>query len=112
MMKTPRLTVALPVALMLSIALPSVLSAQFGLRKKIGGLSGALERMTDGAERCHYKDEKCINKANKKNKPVVLVDDRGQDITDENGEPISDPAEAAFRISLRARARPAGPRTR
>ena len=52
-----------------------------------------VDKMTRNAVRCAFDNMKCIEKANKKGKPVVLTDEDGNILTDEEGNPISDPAE-------------------
>ena len=91
------------VSVVLSLAAPSVVSAQFGLKRRIegalgGGVGGALERMLRGRVKCVFDDLECIEKANKKKKPPVLTDREGNIITDDNGLPITDPAAAAAKI--------------
>ncbi len=52
-----------------------------------------VDRMTRKAVRCAFNNAKCIEKAKKKGKPVVLTDENGQVMTDDQGNPITDPAE-------------------
>lgn len=50
-----------------------------------------VENIARNAVRCTFDNLKCIKKANKKGKPVVLTDENGQIITDADGNPITDP---------------------
>jgi outer membrane protein OmpA-like peptidoglycan-associated protein len=55
------------------------------------------EELAVGATRCALGNTRCVEDAKKAGKPVVITDANDQIITDENGRPISDPAEAANR---------------
>ena len=50
-----------------------------------------MEKIARDAVRCTFDNLKCIKKANKKGKQVVLTDANGQIITDADGNPVSDP---------------------
>ena len=87
------------VALML--ALPTSADAQFGKIAK-AAQKGAedeaakqVENMAAEAVACAFDDLACIEKAEDKGEQVVLVDSEGKVITDEDGNPITDPAKAA-----------------
>ncbi|NKB87774.1 MAG: OmpA family protein [Acidobacteria bacterium] len=57
--------------------------------------SKALEEMVEGAVTCAVNDDECVEEARKDGKDTVFVDEDGELITDANGNPITDPEEAA-----------------
>ena len=96
---------AISMSVALSLALPMVLSAQFG-----GILKRRLERsaanqvayeietlMRDGV-RCVFNDLRCAENAKAQGKTPVMTDANGKVITEENGKPITDPAAAAAKV--------------
>jgi len=60
-------------------------------------VESAAERAARNATRCALGDARCVEDAKKAGKPVVMTDAEGNVITDEKGQPISDPEEAARR---------------
>lgn len=52
-----------------------------------------VDRLTRKAVRCAFDNMKCIEKAKKKGKPVVLTDENGEIMTDDEGNPITDPSQ-------------------
>lgn len=73
---------------------------------QFGGLGSAIKRaITKKAEedvdklvrdgvRCALDDAECISRAEQEGKPIVLTDEKGAPILDEDGQPITDPAKA------------------
>jgi outer membrane protein OmpA-like peptidoglycan-associated protein len=59
------------------------------------------EAMSVNAVRCLLGDELCVKKARREKKPVVITDRDGRIITDDQGQPVRDQAEAA-RVSRQA----------
>ena len=57
------------------------------------GAALTTEQLLAHALRCVYDDPECIENAKAANKPVVLTDDEGTVLTNEDGEPITDPAQ-------------------
>ncbi|NNM05395.1 MAG: OmpA family protein [Gemmatimonadetes bacterium] len=55
------------------------------------------KKMIGDAVACSLDDTACVEQAKKDGEKVVIVDDDGEVITDENGNPISDPEEAKAR---------------
>lgn len=56
-------------------------------------------RAARDAVRCELGDKRCTDQAKKDGKPVVIVGDDGQPITDEHGNPVSDQDEATERTA-------------
>ena len=78
---------------------PAVADAQVGrikraVQKKV---EKKVEKMIGDAVACALDDTECVEQAKKDGKEVVIVDDEGTVITDENGNPTTDPEEAAKR---------------
>ena len=89
------------VGLSVVIITPAVASAQFGrLGRIIGGAAAdaaaneVADRVGD-AVRCAFDDQKCIDEARDDGQTPVLTDKEGNVITNADGEPVTDPAEAA-----------------
>ena len=53
-----------------------------------------VDRVVADAVQCAFDDPACIENAEKSGQPVVLVDGDGNEITNDAGEPVSDPKEA------------------
>lgn len=60
-------------------------------------VESAAERAARNATRCVLGDSRCVENARREGKPVVMTTASGEVITDEHGQPVSDPAEAARR---------------
>jgi OOP family OmpA-OmpF porin len=60
-------------------------------------VESAAERAARNATRCVLGDSRCVENARREGKPVVMTTAGGEVITDERGQPISDPDEAARR---------------
>lgn len=56
---------------------------------------GQVDRMVRDRVRCVFDDPVCIRKAKDEGKQVALTDDAGKVLTNDKGEPIDDPADAA-----------------
>lgn len=83
---------------LLALALPA--EAQIGTRIRRAvtqEVESAAERAARNATRCALGDSRCVENAKREGKPVVMTDASGDVITDEKGQPISDPEEAARR---------------
>ena len=95
-MKLLKLSIVLAVTTVLN--LPDSAFAQLNIEGAIKrGLENETNRQAEklarGAVRCAFDNLKCIKKANKKGKPVVLTDENGQILTDDEGNPITDPSQ-------------------
>ena len=64
-----------------------------------------LDHMVRGKVRCVFDDLECIRQAEESGKGAVLTDDSGEILVDEQGAPVSDPAEGAA-IAEQAGVRP------
>jgi outer membrane protein OmpA-like peptidoglycan-associated protein len=53
-----------------------------------------VDRMVREGVQCAFDDLKCIKKAKKKDKDLVLLDAEGRPIVDADGKPVTDPEEA------------------
>jgi len=85
---------------LVSLGLVTPVEAQIGTRIRRAVTSeaeSAAERAARNATRCVLGDTRCVENAKREGKPVVMTDARGTVITDEKGQPISDPDEAARR---------------
>ncbi|MCG8468877.1 MAG: OmpA family protein [Gemmatimonadetes bacterium] len=58
-------------------------------------VASALERRVRDAVRCTLGDAACVEKARAEGKTTVFVDDTGTIITDADGNPVTDPEDAA-----------------
>jgi outer membrane protein OmpA-like peptidoglycan-associated protein len=58
-------------------------------------LANQVDRMVTEAIRCRLNDPACVKRAEDQGKPVVFTDDRGEVITDNDGNPIGDAESAA-----------------
>jgi outer membrane protein OmpA-like peptidoglycan-associated protein len=83
-------------------ALPAPADAQLlrKAKKTVGNAAEAetlnqLDRMVRGKVRCVFDDAECIRQAEASGKEVVLTDDSGKILVDEQGGPVSDPAKGA-----------------
>ena len=98
-MRTQRRIGGIVLALVMTGILPSVAEAQLGRigRAVVREVERTAEELAVGATRCALGNTRCVEDAKKAGKPVVITDANDRVITDENGRPISDPAEAANR---------------
>lgn len=88
---------AIGVAALLGLATAAPAEAQIG---RIGrAVAREVERTAEeravNATRCALGNSRCVEEAKRAGKPVVITDADGAIITDSNGNPISDPEEAA-----------------
>jgi len=87
-------------ASLISLGLVAPAEAQIGTRIRravTSEVESAAERAARNATRCVLGDTRCVENAKREGKPVVMTDARGAVITDEKGQPISDPDEATRR---------------
>lgn len=96
----PRLSLCLLLSIGLAAMLPRSAEAQVLKKLKDKAKETLLERAVMSSEellatalRCVHDDSECIEKARAENKPVVLTDTAGTVLTNEEGKPITDPAE-------------------
>ena len=57
-----------------------------------------VKRMIGDAIACGLNEPECVEEAKKNGDKVVIVDDDGEIITDENGNPVTDPEQAQARV--------------
>lgn len=97
-LRTPSIIAsALLVGLFYAAALPQPAQAQFWekLKEKAEEAEEAAQQIEElvDAVRCVISDKECIKEAKAEGKPVVLTDKQGKVLTNEKGEPITDPAQ-------------------
>lgn len=109
------LTAARAAALVFVLAGSSAAEAQFLDRLIQRAQSAAedevgrkVESVVRGSIRCAVGDLECVNKAKARGRPVVMTDSKGKILIDDNGQPISDPEEAARRTGASGGAASAG----
>lgn len=93
------LPLVLALILPVSVAGPASVEAQVFTKLKDAARNAVqdettsqIERVLANAVRCVFDDPACIEKAKSEGKDVVLTDDRGEVLMDEDGKPITDPA--------------------
>jgi OmpA-OmpF porin, OOP family len=64
-------------------------------RAAINETRANVERLIREGIRCVFDDLACVNRAKADGKPVVLTDDQGELLLDDDGKPITDPAQAS-----------------
>lgn len=102
-MRSPRfLLVVLAAAIGLGGAFPEPVDGQIMRRLRNAAANAAEREVTrqvqnrvTNAVRCAFDDLRCLERAEAEGKEVAYVDDRGQVLLDDDGEPITDRAAAA-----------------
>jgi outer membrane protein OmpA-like peptidoglycan-associated protein len=86
-------------ALLLSILVPSIVEAQFGgiidrARRAVADEVGdSVEEILRDGVRCIVGDDACVARARSEGKTPVMTGADGEVLTDDNGRPITDPAD-------------------
>jgi OmpA-OmpF porin, OOP family len=99
-----KLITAISMNVMLSLVLPSVVSAQFGglsrrIKRAIGDQVGSeIETKVRGGVHCVFNDTQCMEAAKAEGQTPVMTDANGEVLTDDKGQPITDPAAAAAKV--------------
>ena len=108
-----RIIIAILMSVTLSLVIPSVVSAQFGglgrrIKRAVGDQVGAeIEGKVRGGVHCVFNDAQCVAAAKAKGEIPVMTDADGKVITDDKGEPITDPDAAAAQMGVPPAAPPA-----
>lgn len=90
----------------LVLALGALLTATTPVEAQIDRLRRAaqreaekqVKRMIGDAIACGLKEPECVEEAKQNGDKVVIIDDDGEIITDENGNPVTDPEQAQARV--------------
>jgi len=108
-----KMMTAILMSVMLSLVLPSIVSAQFGglsrrIKRAVGDQIGSeIEGKVRGGVHCVFNDSQCVAAAKAKGETPVMTDEKGEVLTDDKGQPITDPAAAAAKMGIPAPAAPA-----
>ncbi len=108
-MRIPRIAlVLLSVGLGIDMARPDPADGQILRRVRKAAANAAEREVTNQVEkrvtnmvRCAFDDLACLRRAEDEGRPVAYVDDRGQVIVDDAGEPVTDREAAARATAIR-----------
>ncbi len=106
----PRARLACAAVVLLLSAFPACVQAQFLKRLKKAAteaatheMSNQVQRMVANSIKCVFDDPLCVQAARKQGQDVVLTDDEGNVLLDDDSQPVTDPEVAAKQVV------PAGP---
>ena len=110
------LTSVCATALVLSIAAPPIAEAQFGglidraRRAVTDELGDEIERTIREGVRCAVGDTRCVERARAQGKTPIMTDANGEVLKDNDGRPITDPANVPPEVAAAAAPTGAGER--
>lgn len=99
-MSTPGFTRVLAASIALLFCVSSTADAQISRLKKAAKdaaereTANQVDQLVAEAVQCAFDDPRCIEEAEESGQPVVMTDHDGNVITNDAGEPVSDPTEA------------------